>query len=315
MTERGSREWGLGACALVSALLVTGAGGPSTPEGIRGVWTAERSTWRVDTGGTTTLVQLSLRRAGEGRGSWNSSHPVPLAELEGLTTALMDAASADVRFAWKRDAGTFGFEGRFQTGAGAGHFTFTPSPAFIAEMRSRGYGDLDDEKDLTLAIHDVSRAFLGQLAALGYERVPMDKLIALRIHGASPEFIRGLAGLGYQRLPLDQLVALRIHGASLEFIRDIQGLGFAALAPDQLVAFRIHGVDPDFIRAFRSLGYDRLTPDELVSMRIHGVTPEFVTELKALGYSGLAVDVLVTLRIHGVTTEFVRRVQGRAGKA
>lgn len=276
--------WVLGGLALGAALLLSGIGDAAAPAGLRGVWTAERSTWRVEKAGTTTLVQLSLRNVG-GRGNWNSSHPVPLAELAGLTTASVDAPSADVRFDWKRDAGTFGFEGRFQTGAGAGHFTFTPSAAYVADMRSRGYPDIDDEKALNLAIHDVNRAFLGELAGLGYERVPLDKLIALRIHGASAEFIGGLAGLGYQRLPIDQLVALRIHGVS-----------------------------PEFIRAFRGLGYDRLTPDQLVSMRIHGVTPEFVTQLKGLGYSGVAVDELVSLRIHGVTTDFVKRVQGRAGK-
>ncbi len=234
----GVLAWGLGGCALGAALLATGGGRAAAPEGLRGVWTAERSNWRVEKGGTTTIVQLSLRRVG-GRGHWDSSHSVLLAELDGLTSAAMDAPSADARFAWKRDAGAFAFEGRFQAGAGAGHFTFTSSAAYLADMRSRGYGDIDDEKALSLAIHDVSRAFLGELAALGYERVPMDKLMALRIHGASTEFIGGLAGLGYKRLEVDQLVALRIHGASLEFVRDLQGLGFAGLPPDKLVAFRI----------------------------------------------------------------------------
>ena len=273
--------WGIGACALGAALFGTDAGRAAATEGLRGVWTAERSNWRIEKAGNATIVQLTLRRVGA-HGRWDSSHPVALPDLEGLTSAAIEAPSSDVRFALKRDAGTLSFEGRFQAGAGAGHFTFAPSAAYVADMRGRGYGDIDDEKAMNLAIHDLSRAFIAELASLGYERVDLDKLMALRIHGASGEFIRGLAGLGYKRLDLDQVVA-----------------------------FRIHGVSPEFIKAFRGLGYDKLTSDQLVAMRIHGVSPDFVSQLKALGYTGVRVDDLVSMRIHGVTTDFIRRVQGR----
>src|SRR5688572_32540437 len=64
--------------------------------GLRGVWTAERSKWRVENGGTATLVELSLRRVG-GRGHWNSSETLPLSELRGLTTAMLEAPTSDVR--------------------------------------------------------------------------------------------------------------------------------------------------------------------------------------------------------------------------
>ena len=196
---------------------------------LRGVWTAERSRWRVEKGGTATIVQLSLQRVGDGR-HWNSSQATSLAELPGLSDATLDAPSADARFDWVRDAGRFAFDGRFQAGAGAGHFTFTPDPGYVADMKARGYGVIDDEKTLSLAIHDVSRAFMGDLAALGYERVPLDQLIALRIHGATAEYIRGLPVSGTSGLPVDELVAFRIHGASLDYLRDMRGLGFAELA-------------------------------------------------------------------------------------
>ena len=252
--------------------------------GLRGVWTAERSKWRVENGATVTLVELSLRRVG-GRGQWSSSETLPLAELRGLTAAMLEAPSADVRFAWTRDAGSFECQGRFEIGVGAGHFSFTASAEYVADMRRRGYGDVDVEQALRLALHDVSRSFIDELGRLGYERVPMDGLISLRI-----------------------------HGASLDFVRDVQSLGFAGLPTDKLIAFRIHGVSPEFIRAFKGLGYEQLTPDQLVSMRIHGVSPEFARELASLGYKGVAVDDLVSMRIHGVTTDFVKRVQGRSGK-
>ena len=265
---------------------------------LRGVWTAERSKWRGENGGTATLVELSLRRVG-GRGQWNSSETLPLPELRGLTTAMLEAPSADVRFAWTRDAGTFDCQGRFETGVGAGHFTFTASAEYVSDMKRRGYGDIDVEKALRLALHDVSRSFVDELARLGYEHVPMDGLISLRIHGASPEFIKGMASLGYRKLSIDQLTSLRIHGASLEFVRDVQSLGYTGLPTDKLVSFRIHGVSPEFIRAFKALGYESLTPDQLVSMRIHGVSPEFVRRVQGRSGKDVTVDRLVSMRIHG----------------
>jgi hypothetical protein len=265
---------------------------------LRGVWTAEPSKWRVEKGGTATLVRLSLRRVGA-RGDWNSSETVPVSELAGLTADAIDAPSTDVRFEWRRDAGSFSCEGRFLAGAGAGHFTFKANPAYVADLRSRGYGAIDDEKALTLAIHDVSRAFLGELAALGYERLPMDKLIALRIHGASAEHIRGLAGLGYGKLPVDQIVAFRIHGASLEFIRSVHGLGFTGLPPDAVVSFRIHGVSPEFVKELKALGYSSPAVEDLVSLRIHGVTPDFIRAAQGRSGKGVTLDRLVSMRIHG----------------
>jgi hypothetical protein len=142
MQEPGSpgRRLSLGAVALIAALFATGAGGPPASEGIRGVWTAERSTWRVEKGGTATLVQLSLRRVTGGRGSWDSSHPVPLTELEGLTTALMDAASADIRFAWKRDAATFSLEGASRRDREPGTLPLPPAGPTLPTCEAAGMG-------------------------------------------------------------------------------------------------------------------------------------------------------------------------------
>src|SRR5574341_1878778 len=85
MTARG--------CRLPAALAKEEA---SVAGGLRGVWTAERSRWRVENGATATLVELSLRRVG-GRGQWNSSETLPLQELRGLTPAMLEAPSADAR--------------------------------------------------------------------------------------------------------------------------------------------------------------------------------------------------------------------------
>jgi hypothetical protein len=105
-----------------------------------------------------------------------------------------------------RDAGRFFFEGSFRRGEGAGHFTFTPRPEFVAAMQQLGYPGLGDEKIYSMAVLDVSRAFVKQLDALGYSRLDLDELLSLRIHGADQTFIRAMKALGYDHLAADELV-------------------------------------------------------------------------------------------------------------
>src|SRR5688572_12570681 len=172
------------ACGAAAVLTVAAVrDGQAQTRSIGGMWSAERSVWKVRDGGTATVVQISMRRRGGGRGSWQSSFAVPLDELRGLSSGEMEAARADVRFELARDAGTLRFEGRFLEGAGAGHFTFVPSEEFAAAVRER-WGNLDAEKLFALAVHDVSRAFLRELSALGYEGLTFDQAVSLRIHGA-----------------------------------------------------------------------------------------------------------------------------------
>jgi hypothetical protein len=291
-----------GLVAVAAALAVGAAGAATQGDVLQGLWTAERSRWKVDKGGTATIVQLSMRRGSAGH-KWDSSFPAPRTELEGLTDAQLDAADAEARFTWKRDAGTFAFEGRFRKGDGAGHFTFSPSREYQADMKRRGYGALDDEETLSLAVHDVSRAFIDELAGLGYTKVKLDDLRSLRIHGATPEYIRGIASLGYKQLPVEDIVSFRIHGASIDYIREMQALGFAGVPADDLVSFRIHGVSPEYVRSFKTQGYDRLTVHQLVTMRIHGVTTDFIKRVQSRQGKTVAVDRLVSMRIHGQDEE------------
>ena len=206
MTRMAGRIVGIGLGAVVAVWAFSAVTGPRVTQaqggGLRGVWTAQPSRWKTTDGGTATVVQLSLRRTRPGH-DWNSSFPVALTDLKGLAAEQTRGARTDVRFDLVRDAGTLAFEGRFEDGDGAGHFTFTASPEYLQEMRKQGYDGIDEEKVFSLATHDVSRAFIRELAALGYTRLPLDELLNLRIHGApSPgSFIRELRPSGYEPDP------------------------------------------------------------------------------------------------------------------
>ncbi|PYQ41923.1 MAG: hypothetical protein DMF77_14565, partial [Acidobacteria bacterium] len=97
----------LGALAVVVALAaVPGLRVSEAQAGaLRGVWTAQPSQWKTTDGSTAVVVQLSLRRTRPGH-DWNSSFPVALTDLKGLTAEQTRGARADVRFDLVRDAGT-----------------------------------------------------------------------------------------------------------------------------------------------------------------------------------------------------------------
>ena len=336
---------GLGVLAVVGTLVAAASLRVGEAQGgaLRGVWTAQPSRWKTTDGGTATIVQLSLRRTGSGH-DWNSSFPVALADLRGLT-AEQTRGGEDrrplrsrpgrghdrLRRAVRRRKRRRTFHVRPQPRVPAGHAQAglrgdgrgegvlprhpRREPRASSATRALGYTRLDLDALVNLRIHGASPDFIRELKALGYEHPSVDELVNLRIHGASPAFIRELKGLGYERLAVDELVNLRIHGASAEFIRSLKELGYEKLDPDGLVNLRIHGASPEFVRDLRALGYATLSTDELVNMRIHGVSSEFIRALRDLGYQRVPVDDLVNMRIHGVTPEFIRRVNGSKSAA
>jgi hypothetical protein len=242
-------------------------------------------------------VYFALRLRHEGGGSMHSGSEWPVSAFDGLDFATR--AGHDVTFAIARDAGRFDCEGYVADGEGAGVFRFTPAAAFARAMSDLGFGGIDDDEQLAMAVHDVSLDFARQMKDENLAGLDSDKLIAFRIFGVSRDFIRNLRREGLTAEDPDTLVAYRIHGVSPELVRAVKSAGIDA-DEEELVAFQIHGVSPELIEQLEDLGYTNLEGDELVAMRIHGVTPEFIADMKSRGLEDLTVDQLVALRIHGI---------------
>jgi len=267
---------------------------------LHGTWTVDHS-WKSDAG----TIQLNLNRPHHQFGS-----SFPIAALSGLTAADVDS-QGDVKFELRREAGTIAFEGSFLHGQGAGHFVFTPSTSYAASLRAIGVrsdDDLDDDKLMSLALHDVSTDFIRVMRAQGYDE-PLDHYVSMRIFRVTPELVTELRSLGYDHLSFDHLIASRIHKVTPDYIRATRAAGYPNLSMDQLVATRIHGATPEFQQKMANLGYTHLEYDDLIAFRIHGVSPEFVGALRDLGYKSVAADDLVAMRIHGVTPDYIRAVE------
>jgi hypothetical protein len=233
----------------------------------------------------------------------------------------------DVHFTITRDAGEFECEGFLNNGEGAGTFHFQPNSNYAREMRSLDF-PVDEEKQYTMAVQDVSlefarkmkaehltgldadklvafrihgvdSAFIEDLRTAGLNISDSDKLVAFRIHGVTPQMIAYLHQSGYSPNE-DTLIAMRIHGATPEWMTELKSRGYDHVDLEKLIAFRIHGVSPEFIEKLQGLGYSHPEPDELVAMRIHNVTPEYISDLRSRGMQNLSIDQLVSMRIHGI---------------
>ncbi len=267
--------------------------GEGVPAGVRsGSWTLERQ----DDGD----LQLSLKMRWKG-GSSHSSFPVEAGQLTGLATG------SDVRFALRRDAGSFQMQGRFDGKDGGGTFSFEPDAGYAREMAALGW-PVPGGRALELALHDVSLGFARELKALGYGAEPLDRLIEFAIHDVSAAYIRALAEAGLRDVPAERLIEMSIHDVQPELVKQLAAAGYTALPPERLVELQIHDVSPEYVRALGEAGHTGIPLDRLVEMRIHDVTPEYVRALAETGHADIPVERLVELRIHDVTPQYVREL-------
>src|SRR5260370_1078531 len=218
---------------LVIAGVILGVAKAIGGESQSGDWTIRRS----DVPGK---VEFSLMDSRAGR-PFHYSSEWPASDFSGLDFS--KAGRQEVHFTIARDAGKFECEGFLQNGEGAGLFHFVADPKYPQEMKSLGFERIDDERQLAMAIHDISLKFASDIKAENLQGLDTDKLIAFKIHGVSPDFIGQLQKLGYSHPEPDQLIAMRIHGVTPDFITGLQSRGMKNLTINQLVSLRIHGID------------------------------------------------------------------------
>jgi hypothetical protein len=280
--------------------------------------------WTIRKSDDAGKVEFSLIEHHHGG---TSSHESDWPASSFLGVDFSKAGRQDVHFTITRDAGKIECEGFLNNGEGAGIFHFQPDANYPREMSALGVS-IDDEKQFSMAVMDVSlefarqmknehlsdldadkliafrifrvdAAFVEALRAEGLKISDADKLVAFRIHGVSPEMVRSLHQAGYSPNE-DTLIAMRIHGATPEWMAELKRRGYDHVDLEKLIAFRIHGVSPEFIQKLQGLGYSHPDPDELIAMRIHNVTPEYISDMRARGIHDLSIDQLVSMRIHGI---------------
>lgn len=258
-------------------------------------------TWEIRPSGREGTIQLRLMELNSSSGS-----EVRADQFEGLSATDLQGAGGPVHFRLRRDAGTFSFEGVLRNGTGAGTFSFTPDPAFSAELAKRGLARPSAGEQYQLARHDIGYAFLDELNAQGYSKPQTADLVRAGQHGVHAAFVRELGALGYRLGSIAPLIELRDHGVTPAYIRELADQGYKQVPVDELRTARDHGVTVEFVRGMRDAGYKSLTLPQLVNARDHGVTPALAGEFAAAGLAGLPLEALIRARDHGVSAEYAR---------
>lgn len=278
---------------------------PMAQARLSGEWTAEFNRNKPGE------IHFTFHRRSEHGGFSMSGDSISLSEFQGLPADAAAAAKTNVNFNIVREAGTFACEGFFREGRGAGFWTLTPSQAFVAAMRSRGYDQLTDEDLLKAALHNLTAKYVDDLKAAGYDRLDFKQLNRALTHGVTPQYIRELQAAGYEGLTMEELVRARNHSVDAAYIREVRSMGFDRQPLEKLIRLRNHDINQEFINQMRSAGFDNLSIEQLIRLRNHDITPEFVNGLKAEGYAEISPETAVRLRNHNVDREFIRRVKAK----
>lgn len=300
-----------------------------------GAWTAE-----ID----GDSLQVTMFVGHSGRDSHRYMNNImgftePLVTFAGLSSTEAKTNAANVNFEMRRPAGTIAFDGRFSDGTGAGHFRFTPDPAFLREMETLGYSGFTDDQLLVFTAHSFSPQTIRDLRSMGYQptqrevediaifRITADLLreyarlgypslrlreaVDMRVGHVDAAFIAGMRELGYNELSARQIADMGVLGVKPSYIRELQNAGLRDVPARQLTDLRVGHVTAERVTQYRRLGYDNLSASQLSEMGIHGVTPKLIEEFRTLGYDRLPVRQLVEMKIFGVTPDYVRRINSR----
>ena len=141
-------------CYVLMLVTLVGAWVSRAAESYKGNWTVSRSS-------EAGKVEFTLIQRHDGHNSTHSSD-WPLSALQGLD--LSKAGKQEVHFTISRDAGRFDCEGYVDNGEGAGLFHFFPDQAYAREMSALGFGGIDEDKQYSMAVMDVSITFAKQTA-------------------------------------------------------------------------------------------------------------------------------------------------------
>lgn len=253
--------------------------------------------WTLNPGDTRGEVNLMLVRSGRPGNTFTHGSSWNAADLKGLDLAT--PGRHDVRFTVARDAGTLEAEGFVSGSEGAGLFKFTPNPKYAADMAALGFPGVEEERQLSMALSDISLAFAREIQGLKIDGMDLRRLRAFRVHKIDAAFVKAIRAENLASITAKELTNFRIHKVTPEFIRELRAEGLADVGPKDLVAFRIHEVTPGFVKAVRAQGFTP-TEKQLVALKVHDITPEYIAGLKKRGMEKLTLDKIVSLKIHGI---------------
>jgi hypothetical protein len=252
-------------------------------------------TWRADTDlgnhGKQSELQMNFERRSSRGGHSQHGNSYSYNDFEGLSRN----ANGPVKFRLVREAGTIECEGTFSNGKGSGTFVFQPNQAFISGMQSRGY-TLSADKQFVSATLNLTLAYVDELRSLGFGELDVDDVFKGRIFNVTGQFVNEMRSSGFPNLGLEDLVKARIFKVDADYIRQVSAMGFDNRDFEGLVKFRIFKVTPEFLNSIKAEGFSNLSAEDVVKFRIFKIDADYIRAAKASDPT-VTVEDLVEMKI------------------
>jgi hypothetical protein len=242
-------------------------------------------------------IQVSFRSDNRPGHDNNWSAGFRPSDLVGLDTpGFRGSGNRPLRFAVIREAGRLDCSGHGGESYASGYCNFSPNPAFVQLLESRGIGRPSDEQALGLMAVNARRDLIDALAAARYPTPSINNLMALSALQVSGAYISEMARAGYRPTTLDALIQFKALNITPAWIAGFVRIGYANLPADELVQLKALDITPDFIAGFERIGYHNLPVDKLVQLKALNITPQFVQRVSAVDRGVPTIDKLVELK-------------------
>ncbi len=272
---------------------------------LSGEWTAHLSSK------DGTRIQLSFTRRSEKGGYNQNGNSYKISELQGLPADMLSPSKADVTFQLAREAGTITCEGFFQSGRGAGLWTFTPNPSFASSMAARGFANLTEEDMLRATFNGLTSKYADEIKGAGYGELTFAQLMRASNHDITTASVRELRSSGFGDLTLENVIRASNHDISAAYVKEVAAMGFGNQPLDKVIRLKNHDISPAYISELKAAGFENLTLDEVIRMKNHDVTADFVNQIKGEGFSNITSATIIRLKNHDVDSEFLRRAKSQ----
>jgi hypothetical protein len=115
------------------------------------------------------------------------------------------------------------------------------TPAYAAEMKQKGFGDLNVHDLMAMKSMGVTPEYAAQMKQKGFGDLNVHELIALKSQGMTPEY----AGWLKQQFPqatTDQLRRAAVFHLDDKFVADAKAHGFDGKDMDKLLKLKMSGL-------------------------------------------------------------------------